>query len=437
MPEQELPIKTDIALDLSGNLAPDLHSIGQTRLISLISNHSAESDVWLGEQANGERVAVKIYRYGRIPGLVEERQKCALNHPNLVPVIEAGEVQGRYFEISPFIAGGTLADFIQRRGRLAEEEVEAILSQLSDVIHYLHGRHVLHRDIKPTNIFVIGESPLQVALADFGTARLGAYQTMLTGSMGTVAYSSPEAVTGIQSEAADYWSLGTVLLEALTGRRPLEGLDVKQQLYRVASGKIEIPEALPARWKALFAGLLRADYTDRWRKSEIERWQNSPESIAAEGEPRRNQDPANPGSETRTRSAAKVDEKAPIQRGNRLLLVRRPETITLTVSDLAEVAFNGAYMTLGRYFWLAFALNWYAHNPFGTIVLLGAIAAAGAGVQFLPGRLESMKREVRVNRQLATLSHNDRRSLHKLVRRWMRSLRRESRDERRIRIRDR
>jgi hypothetical protein len=117
--------------------------------------------------------------------------------------------------------------------------------------------------------------------------------------------------------------------------------------------------------------------------------------------------------------------------------VRKPETITLTVSDLAEVAFNGAYMTLGRYFWLAFALNWHAHNPFGTIILLGAVAAAGAGVQFLPGRLESMKREVRVNRQLATVSHYDRRSLRKLVRRWMRSLRRASRDERRIRIRDR
>jgi serine/threonine protein kinase len=244
-------------------------------------------------------------------------------------------------------------------------------------------------------------------------------------------------VTGIQSEAADYWSLGTVLLEALTGRRPLEGLDVKQQLYRVASGKIEIPEALPARWKALFAGLLRADYTDRWRKSEIERWQNSSESIAAEREPGRNQVPAIPGSQARAPSPSKVDEKAPIQRGNRPLLVRKPETITLTVSDLAEVAFNGAYMALGRYFWLAFALNWHAHNPFGTIILLGAVAAAGAGLRFLPGRLESMKREVRVNRQLATVSHYDRRSLRKLVRRWMRSLRRVSRDERRIRIRDR
>ena len=149
---------------------------------------------------------------------MEESQKRALNHPNLVPVIEAGEVQGRYFEISPFMSEGTLANFIQRRGRLSETEAEAILNQLSEVVHYLHSQHVLHRDIKPTNIFIIRESPLQVALADFGTARLGAYQTMLTGSLGTVAYSSPEAVTGIQSEAADYWSLGMVLLEALTGR---------------------------------------------------------------------------------------------------------------------------------------------------------------------------------------------------------------------------
>ncbi|MEY2603444.1 MAG: eukaryotic-like serine/threonine-protein kinase, partial [Verrucomicrobiota bacterium] len=206
MPEQELPISADISLKPSANLPPDFHSIGENRLISLISNHSAESDVWLGERTNGERVAVKIYRYGRIPGLVEESQKCALNHPHLVPVIEGGEVQGRYFEVSPFISGGTLANLIQRRGRLPEEEVEAILNQLSAVIHYLHSQHVLHRDIKPSNIFILQESALQIALADFGTARLGAYQTMLTGSVGTVAYSSPEAVTGIQSEAADCWS---------------------------------------------------------------------------------------------------------------------------------------------------------------------------------------------------------------------------------------
>jgi serine/threonine protein kinase len=453
MPEQELPSNAEVPLEPAANLPSDFHSIGQTRLISLISNHSAESDVWVGERATGERVAVKIYRYGRIPGLVEESQKCALNHPNLVPVIEAGEVQGRYFEISPFISGGTLADLIQRRGRLSPEEVEAILNQLSEVIHYLHSRHVLHRDVKPGNIFILQESPLQVALADFGTARLGAYQTMLTGSVGTVAYSSPEAVTGIQSEAADYWSLGTVLLEALTGRRPLEGLDVKQQLYRVASGKIEIPEALPARWKALFAGLLRTDYTERWRKQEIERWQNRPiaadqfdtntRPVSSAAEARRTElqdtedDPSRAMS-NRPRPVPTAEEnKTPILSESPGLLARKPETITLKASEVGEVIFNRAVTTVSRFFWLAFLVDWESHNAWAGILLLGATAAAGIGIDFLPHRLERVKREVRVNRQLAKLSDEDQRFLRRLVRHWMRSLRRASRDNRRIGIRGR
>jgi serine/threonine protein kinase len=450
MPEQELPIKADSSLESSGNCLPDLHAIGETRLISLISNHSAESDVWLGEQANGKQVAVKIYRHGRIPGLIQESHKCALSHPNLVPVIEAGEIQGRYFEISPFISGGTLADLIQRRGRLPEEEVEAILYQLSDVIHYLHSRHVLHRDIKPSNIFIIQESPLQVALADFGTARLGAYQTMLTGSVGTVAYSSPEAVTGIQSEAADYWSLGIVLLEALTGRRPLEGLDVKQQLYRVASGKIEIPEAVPAAWKALFAGLLRADYTERWRNNEIEHWRNCPKSIAAtpqrappfaeiqrdQSQAAEDDSPKARPEPPRSRPPAEAT-KSPTLGKSRVLLVREPETITLKASELGEVVFNRALSIVSRFFWLAFLVDWESHNAWAGVLFLGTAAAIGIGIDFLPDRLERLKREVRVNRQLAEFSDEDQRFMRRLARRWMRSQRRESRGEGRMRIRSR
>jgi serine/threonine protein kinase len=421
----------------------------------LISNFSAESDVWLGEQPDGRQVAVKIYRHGRIPGLIQESHKCALSHSNLVPVIEAGEIQGRYFEISPFVSGGTLADLIQRHGRLSEPEVKTILYQLSDVIHYLHSQHVLHRDIKPTNIFIIRESPLHVALADFGTARLGAYQTMLTGSVGTVAYSSPEAVTGIQSEAADYWSLGIVLLEALTGRRPLEGLDVKQQLYRVASGKIEIPEALSAGWKPLFTGLLRADYTERWKSKEIQEWRNSPKSVLArpsytdpkpappfsEIQSDRSQgtvddSPRPTSNEPRTLSAAKPD-RTPILQRPRGLLVREPETIRLNASEVGEVVLNRALRTASRFFWLAFLVDWESHNAWAGILLLGTVAAIGIGIDFLPHRLERLKREVRVNRQLAEFSDEEQRFMRRLTRRWMRSLRRESRDEERIRIRSR
>lgn len=452
MPEQELPIRADSSAESSGNFAPDLHSIGETRLVSLISNFSAESDVWLGERANGKQVAVKIYRHGRIPGLIQENHKCSLSHPNLVPVIEAGEIQGRYFEISSFISGGTLADLIQRRGRLSEPEVETILYQVSDVVHYLHAQHVLHRDIKPSNIFIIQESPLHVALADFGTARLGAYQTMLTGSVGTVAYSSPEAVTGIQSEAADYWSLGIVLLETLTGRRPLEGLDVKQQLYRVVSGKIEIPEAIPTDWKALFAGLLQVDYTERWRNQEIERWQNSRKSIRpqtnhADTKPapplvelQPGQSPATAGDSPKAASknprplSTAEPNKIPVLRRSQASLVRETETITLKASEVGELVLNRALRTVSRFFWLAFLVDWESHNAWAGILFLGTVATIGIGIDFLPHRLERMKREVRVNRQLAAFSYDDQRFIRRLTRRWMRSLRRQSRDEGRMRM---
>jgi serine/threonine protein kinase len=455
MPEQELPIGADNSVESSVNFASDFHSIGETRLISLISSFSAESDVWLGERANGQQVAVKIYRHGRIPGLIQESHKCALNHPNLVPVIEAGEIQGRYFEISPFVSGGTLADLIQRRGRLSEPEVATILYQLSDVIHYLHARHVLHRDIKPSNIFIIQESPLHVALADFGTARLGAYQTMLTGSVGTVAYSSPEAVTGIQSEAADYWSLGIVLLETLTGRRPLEGLDLKQQLYRVASGKIEIPEAIPTDWKAVFAGLLQVEYTERWRNQEIERWQNSRKSILlqpshadtkpaaplAELQPGQSPAAADDSSkaaskEPRTLSTTEPN-KIPVLRRSPVSLVREPETITLKASEVGGLVLNRALRTVSRFFWLAFLVDWESHNAWVGILFLATVTTIGTGIDFLPHRLERVKREVRVNRQLAEFSDEDQRFMRRLARRWMRSLRRHSRDEARMRIRRR
>jgi hypothetical protein len=224
-------------------------------------------------------------------------------------------------------------------------------------------------------------------------------------------------------------------------------LDVKQQLYRVASGKIEIPEALPARWKALFAGLLRADYTERWRKQEVERWQNRPGaadqfdpdtrpvSPAAEARRPESQDTAGDSSRAmsdKPRSIPTVEEnKTPILSESQGLLAREPESITLRASEVGEVIFNRALTTVSRFFWLGFLVDWESHNAWAGILFLGAVAATGIGIDFLPHRLERVKREVRVNRQLAKLSDDDQRFLRRLVRRWMRSLRRASHDKRR------
>jgi serine/threonine protein kinase len=398
----------------------DISFVGDIRLTKLLSNHSGESDVWIGERPSGEQVAVKIYRHGRLPGLLDERQKCALSHPHLLPILQAGEIQGRYYEVSPYVASGTLTDLIQERRRLSDVDAERLLEQLAGAIHYLHSQNVLHRDVKPSNVFVTQTEPLQVSLADFGTARLGGYQTMLTGTIGTVAYSSPEAVTGLQSEASDYWSLGMVLIEALTGRQPLAGLDLRQQLYRVAGGKIEIPEAISPRWKQLLTGLLTADYTLRWRKEEIDHW------LKKECSPQVTQgEMVSPSGSHRTVPEAQRSPVPPAHRSRslRVRLQRAPEAIQLTPTDILEVLVDNLRTSVLRYFWVVLIVQGTSENAWLSLLILASIMGAQTGFQFLPFRLEDLKREVRISRQLRHLSWRERKSLRRMIRHWMKSVR--------------
>jgi len=411
-PSSEVPGATGESVS-NPQLPLDLGFVGDIRLTNLLSNHSGESDVWIGERPSGERVAVKIYRHGRLPGLMDERQKCALSHPHLLPILQAGEIQDRYFEVSPYVTNGTLTDLIQQQRRLSDADAKRLLEQLADAIHYLHSQNVLHRDIKPSNVFVTQTEPLQVSLADFGTARLGGYQTILTGTVGTVAYSSPEAVTGMQSEASDYWSLGMVLIEALTGRQPFAGLDVKQQLYRVAGGKIEIPEALSPRWKQLLTGLLTPDYTLRWRKKEIDDWL-------------KNEHLPDQGGIASPRSVVPEARPVPPAQRSRSLTVRlhrAPETIQFTPTDILEIIGENIRISVFRYFWIVLIVGGTSRNEWLSLVILGLIMAAQTGFQFLPFRLEDLKRQVRVNRQLRHLSSRERRSLRRMVRDWLKSVR--------------
>lgn len=387
----------------TAGLRSDIREVNGVRLVSLISSSSAEADVWLGKRADASRVAVKIYRHGQIPGLLDVHKKCGLAHSSLVPVLDAGQVEDRYYEVSTFIDGPTLNRFVAEQGPLRESEVAEILRQLGGAIHYLHTEQVLHRDVKPSNVFVTGRQPLAVCLADFGSARLGANQTMLTGTIGTVAYSAPEAVTGLQSEASDYWSLGMVLLEAVTGRAPFQGIDLRQQLYRVASGQVEIPEGLSPRLKSLFHGLLKLDYTQRWRKKEIDAWLKGEAAAALASRP----------------GVPRVYPTA-----EKAILERFSEPEKLSFEDILELLRDGIIRGLGRYFWVALVVTAVTHNGDLGLAVLSIITLLGIGLALRPARIQRYRREKRVNRQLARLSRTRQRRIRRMVRAWFREERR-------------
>jgi serine/threonine protein kinase len=351
------------------------------------------------------------------------QKKQALRHPHLVPIIDAGQVQGRYYEISPFREGPTLDRFLAGHGVLTGSEATEVLRQLSDAIHYLHEQQILHRDIKPSNIFISNRQPLEVALADFGSARLTAYHTMLTGTIGTVAYSAPEAVTGLQSEASDYWSLAMVLLEALTGRQPFQGLDLKQQLYRVASGQVEVPEGLPEHWQILFRGLLTTDYTQRWRKKEIDAWLKSASSKASAqpavrlGGSAAADDGRGSGVEKPQHLAPSETPVSPVRQ--RAELERLPESGELTTEELLELLVWGGLRPLFRYFWVAFVVGGMTRSSVLAALILVLLVAVGVALQFRPSEMERFKRESRVDNELRSLSRKKRRKIRRIVREWI------------------
>jgi len=172
----------------------------------------------------------------------EARAASALNHPNIVTIHEIGHDGSFHFIAQEFVDGVTLSTYLSSK-RLTLNEALEIAMQVASALAAAHAKGIVHRDIKPENIMVDKGSHLgrqhHVKVLDFGIAKLAdltvtgmkaeATTRMLikTGegkAIGTAAYMSPEQARGESVDArTDIWSLGVVLYEMLTGKRPFAG----------------------------------------------------------------------------------------------------------------------------------------------------------------------------------------------------------------------
>ncbi len=154
----------------------------------------------------------------------EARAASALDHPNLCTILEVGETaDGRLYLAMPCYDGETLRARIER-GPLAVDEALEIAEQIARGLAKAHRNGIVHRDIKPANLVVTGDGVVKIL--DFGLAKLaGSAAISRSGSSaGTPAYMSPEQARGEELDhRTDLWSLGVVLYEMLTGRRPFQG----------------------------------------------------------------------------------------------------------------------------------------------------------------------------------------------------------------------
>jgi eukaryotic-like serine/threonine-protein kinase len=173
------------------------------------------------ERAGHGDALARFLREARAAKTVEDR--------HLVPILEAGEVEGLAYLAMPYMAGGSLAERLRERGRLGLDETVDLAAQLGRGLDALHAAGILHRDVKPSNVLLAADGT--AALSDFGLARAGDW-TRLTREgqlLGTALYLAPEVIEGREATAAaDVYALGCVLYECVAGRPPFEGRDAAE-----------------------------------------------------------------------------------------------------------------------------------------------------------------------------------------------------------------
>jgi serine/threonine-protein kinase len=167
-----------------------------------------------------------------------------LIHPNIVQVFDTGVDSGRHYIVMEYVEGRSGAQLLQSSRRLTPEEAVEIGAQACAGLEFAHRQGIIHRDVKPGNLMVIGgpagngdaaDGEMTVKLTDFGIARAGE-QTRLTqvGSVvGTAAYLAPEQARGEEATpASDVYALGVVIYQLLTGRLPHEGSSLAEMAIR-------------------------------------------------------------------------------------------------------------------------------------------------------------------------------------------------------------
>jgi non-specific serine/threonine protein kinase len=161
--------------------------------------------------------------------LREARLAASIDHPNLLPVYEAGEAEGTLFLAMRLVEGDSLAGHVRREGALPPERAVRLLAQLASALQAAHDAGLLHRDVKPHNVLLAGEAGAEHAyLCDFGLARpvSGGSLTAEGGLVGTASYAAPEQIRGEDLDPrCDLYSLACVLYECLTGHPPFRAED--------------------------------------------------------------------------------------------------------------------------------------------------------------------------------------------------------------------
>ncbi|WP_153067081.1 serine/threonine-protein kinase [Steroidobacter cummioxidans] len=225
-------------------------------------------------------VAIKVYnleshdedraRVTRKMFLSEAHMVGMLQHPNILPIFDAGEENGHYYIVTEHVHGArTLSAYCKPDNLLPVDDVVEIMYKCAKALHYAHSRGVIHRDIKPSNIMLTQAN--DVRIIDFGIALVADSDiSRIEGIAGSPSYMSPEQVQSLEiTNRSDLYSLGAVLYEMLTGFRPFRGGNLSKLLHQIVYATAQPIHALrpdiPEVLETSVAKALQKDPAKRYR----------------------------------------------------------------------------------------------------------------------------------------------------------------------------
>ena len=235
---------------------------GRYRLDRLLGAGASGRVFLATDEVAGRQVAIKMFFAAGARGgaayerfVREARLASTLRHPSLVEVYDVSVERG--YLVMEFLPGGSLAQRLAAGEKLAPAQVRRMALDIIGGLEAAHHRGVVHRDVKPANVFFDARGTAKIG--DFGVAHLvDLGQTQTGGLIGTLAYMSPEQITGAPiTIAADLYALGITLFEAVTGRLPFLGPDfVAQHLGEIPPAASSVAEGVSPGWDPILAGLL-------------------------------------------------------------------------------------------------------------------------------------------------------------------------------------
>ena len=225
------------------------HTVGGRLVLESVIGVGGTATVYAARHRNGRALAVKILHaeFANHPSvrqrfLAEGYAANRVDHPDIVAVLDEGEDEnGTVFIVMELLRGKSLLELLVERGKLPKEQVIFTALRVLDVLAAAHERGVVHRDIKPGNLFLTQEGALKVL--DFGIARVedspGAFATRPGTTLGTPAFMAPELAAGRLDQLdalTDVWSVGATMFQLLTGE-PVHASQTDNELIVTAATK--------------------------------------------------------------------------------------------------------------------------------------------------------------------------------------------------------